>query len=138
MWPDFWVLRLFVRAGQKHWPMSEKYIKNFNGISFTKLSQNVCLINTHILIYWHARCICKFWKALWFYCVFRVFSYIIGEYSCQKYYIFTKLSQIVCLINMYILKCQHAKCDCWLWKVLWFNCIFWVFFSYNYYKFDTI
>ena len=37
---------------------------------FTKLSQNVCLINTHILIYWHARCDCKLWHAPWFYCIF--------------------------------------------------------------------
>ena len=46
------------------------------------------------------------------------------------------LSQIVCMINVYILKCQHAKCDCCLWKVLWFNCIFWVLFIY-YYMFET-
>ena len=56
---------------------------------------------------------------LWFYCVIM--------YSCLKYCIFTKLSQIVCLIDVHILVCQHAKCDWWLWKVLWFNWIFWVF-----------
>ena len=39
-------------------------------------------------------------------------------------HIFTKLSQIVCLINVHILICQHAKCDCRLWNVLWFNCVF--------------
>ena len=94
--------------------------------SFTNLWQNVCLTNTYILIYWNARRIYKLWKALRFYCVFWVFSYIIDEYSCQRYCIFTKLSQMVCLINMYILKCQHAKCDCWLW----FNCIFWVFWVF--------
>ena len=38
--------------------------------SFPKFSQNICLINTHILIYWNARCSCKLWKAIWFYCVF--------------------------------------------------------------------
>ena len=26
---------------------------------FTKLSQDVCLVDTHILIYWYARCNCK-------------------------------------------------------------------------------
>ena len=39
----------------------------------TKLSQNVCLINTQILVYWHAKCNCKLWKALWFYCIFGYF-----------------------------------------------------------------
>ena len=37
---------------------------------FLKLSQNMCLINTHILIYRHARCNCKLWNAIWCYCVF--------------------------------------------------------------------
>ena len=37
--------------------------------SFTKLSQKVCLINTHILMYWCARCNCKLWKVFWFYCI---------------------------------------------------------------------
>ena len=127
----------------RHWPMSEKNItKNERHLSlvahsFTKLSQNVCLINTHILIYWHARCDCKLWKLLWFYCVFFwVFSYIIDEYSCLKYCIFTKHSQIVCLINVYILEYQHAKYDCWLWQVFYFA--FFKNFSYNYYKFETI
>ena len=68
---------------------------------------------------------------------FWVFSYIIDEYSCLKYCIFTKLLQIVCLINIDILECQYLKCDCWLWKVLRFNCIFWVLFIY-YYMFETI
>ena len=31
------------------------------------------------------------------------------------------------MINLYILECQHTKCDCWLWKVLWFSCVFWKF-----------
>ena len=104
-----------------------------------------------ILTYWYARCICKLWNALWFYCVFWVlicqmylqvmegslillrfwvFSYIIDEYSCLKYCIFTKLSQIVCLINVHILVCQHVKCDCWLWKVFYLICVFWEFFIY--------
>ena len=37
---------------------------------FTKLSLNVCLINTHSLIYWYACCNCKLWNALWLYCFF--------------------------------------------------------------------
>ena len=58
---------------------------------------------------------------------FKEFSYIIDNYSCLKYYIFTKLSQTVCLINVHILVCQHAKCDCKLWKVLRFYCVLWEF-----------
>ena len=34
--------------------------------NFTKLSQNVCLISTYILIYRYARCNCKLWKT----CIF--------------------------------------------------------------------
>ena len=44
-----------------------------------------------------------------------------------KYYIVTKHSQIVNLVNVHILVYQHAKCDCMLWKLLWFNCAFWEF-----------
>ena len=52
----------------------KKFHKNERHLSlvthtFTKLSQNVCLINKHILVYWHARYNCRLWKALWFYCV---------------------------------------------------------------------
>ena len=115
--------------GRRHCPISEKnhlYEQNFclEAYIFTKLSQNLCLINTHILTYWHARCGCKSWNAFWFYCVFRVFSYINDNYSCLKYCIFTKLSQIVCLINIHILVCQHAKCACRLWKVFYLICVF--------------
>ena len=41
--------------------------------SFTKLSQNVSLINSHILIYRHARYNCKSLKELWFFCFFGYF-----------------------------------------------------------------
>ena len=66
---------------------------------FTKLLQNVCLINTHNSIHRYAKCSCKWWKTLWFYCVFWVFSYIIVDHSCLNCCMSTKLSQIVCLIN---------------------------------------
>ena len=49
-----------------------------------KLSQNVCLINIHILIYQHARCDCKLWSAQWFYCVFWVFSHITDKMSVSS------------------------------------------------------
>ena len=41
---------------------------------------------------------------------FWVFSYIIDDLSCLNCFISTKLSQIVCLINVYILLCQYSKC----------------------------
>ena len=47
----------------------------------TKLSQPVFLINTHILIYSHARCDHKLWTAKWFYYIFWVFSYIFDDHS---------------------------------------------------------
>ena len=49
---------------------------------------------------------------------FWIFSYNFDDYLCLNYCILTKLSQIACLINIHILVCQLAKCDCWLWKVL--------------------
>ena len=55
---------------------------------------------------------------------FYVFSYIIDDHSRLNFCMSTKLSQIVCLINVHILVCKHATCDCSLWKVLWFNAFF--------------
>ena len=124
---------LLVWASQKHCPMSEKNYhkkeRHFYLITlcFSKLSQNMCPINTHILLYWYARCNCK----LWFNCIFLEFSYIIDEHLGLKYFIFTKLSQIVSLINVHIFVCQHIKCDCWLWKVLWCNAFFVIFIYYK-------
>ena len=56
----------------------KKYHKNewhlcFITQSFTKLLQNVRLINTRILIYRHARGDLKLWNALWFYSIFGYF-----------------------------------------------------------------
>ena len=49
---------------------------------------------------------------------FGYFHTLLTGDSCLKYCNFTKLSQIKCLINVHILVCQHAKCDCKLWKVM--------------------
>ena len=94
---------------------------------FTKLLQNACLINTHILMYWYIRCNCKLWSAICFYYDFRVYSYIIDDHLWLNCCISNKLSQIVCLINVNILVCQYTKYDCKLWKVFWFNCVFWAY-----------
>ena len=53
--------------------------------SFTKLSQNVCSINTLILVYRYARYDSRLWSVLWFYYVFWLFSYIIDENSWLNY-----------------------------------------------------
>ena len=90
---------------------------------FTKLLQNKCLINTNILIYKNNRCNCKLWNALWLYCVVWIFSHIIYEHSYLKYYIFTKLLQIVCLINTHIY--WHVRYNCKLWHAYWIYCFFW-------------
>ena len=104
--------------------LKEKYYKNEWFLRlvthiFTKLKQNVCLINTHIFIYQNARCDCMLWKAIWFYCIFCLFSYIIDGHAYLKYYISTKVS--LCLINTYIFICWHVRCNCKLRKSFWFN-----------------
>ena len=66
-------------------------------------------------MYRHAGCDCKLWNALWFYCVFWIFSYIIIDHSCLNFCISNKLSLIVYLINIYV----HARCDCQLGKTSW-------------------
>ena len=58
---------------------------------------------------------------------FLVFSYVIDDHSYLKYCIFTKFSQIACLINTHIMICSHARCNYKLQKVLRFNCVLWKF-----------
>ena len=52
----------------KKWYKNEWHIC-LVGHSFTKLSQNTCLINTLVLIYQYVKCDCKLWHVPWFYCV---------------------------------------------------------------------
>ena len=66
---------------------------------FTKHSQTVCLVNTHILIYWNARCDCMLWNAYWFSYFFLVFSYIIDDHSCLN-----------CCISVYFLHQTFTDC----------------------------
>ena len=97
---------------------------------FINLSQNICLINTHILIYWYARCDCKLWNSLRFYNVFWAFSYIIIEHSCLYCCISTKHSLIIWLINTHIVIYWHARCHSKLWKAFWFYFVFFLFFLF--------
>ena len=93
--------------------------------SFTKVSLNVFLTNTHILImYWYTRCDSKLWNVPWFYCIFWVFWYIIDDNSCLKCCISTIILHIVWLINVHIFTSQYTILYFRLSKVLWFNRIF--------------
>ena len=49
---------------------------------------------------------------------FREFSYIT---KCLKCCIITKLSHTVCLIVIHNSVCKYTRCDCRLWKVIWFK-----------------
>ena len=84
--------------------------------SFIKLLQNICLINTRVTASYETPLI-----------LLHFLGIFVHNY-CLKYCIFTKLSQIVYLIDVHMLVCQHTKFDSQLWKVLLFNCIFWEFF----------
>ena len=57
----------------KHCHMCENNITNMNS-NFCLVRHiaspnfhRLCLVNTHILVYWYARCDWKLWKATWFY-----------------------------------------------------------------------
>ena len=65
---------------------------------FTKHSQNVCLINIHILTYWHARCAASYGRSFDFIAFFGHF-HILLDYLCLNCCISTKLSLIIYLIN---------------------------------------
>ena len=88
-----------------------KYVSNKYTHFDISISQMWLLVMEHPLI------LSRFW----------VFSYIIDDHSCLNYCIFTKLLQIVYLINVHILLCQLAKYNCRLWKVLWFKLRSWKF-----------
>ena len=65
--------------------------------SFTKHSQNVCLINIHILIYWYAQHNCMLWKALWYYCVFLcIFLHFWRPFMCELLYLHQTFTGYVC------------------------------------------
>ena len=58
-----------ITLGLKKYHKNERHLCLVAHI-FTKVSHDMCLINTHILLYQHARCNCKLQKALLFYSVF--------------------------------------------------------------------
>ena len=80
--------------------------------SFTKLSLNVCIINTHILIYWYARCNCKLWKGIWFYCVFSFF-FVHNWRIFMSEVLYLQQTFIECVSNQYI-HFNVSTCQIWL------------------------
>ena len=84
----------------------------FDNTNLHKISQNVCLINTHIIL------------CIYMADVSASYRMSFDDHSCVKCCIFIKLSQIMCPIIIYILIYQHAKCYCRFWKALWLNALF--------------
>ena len=74
------------------------------------------------LLWW-----CPRGTRLWLWIVNCEFSRLIVDYLCMNCCIFTKISQIVCLISKHFLVCRYTRSSSRLWKVIWFNCIFWGF-----------
>ena len=89
--------------------------------------------------FWHTiRCNYKLWSVPWLSCVFLwLFTYIISNYSCLNCCIHTKLSQNVNLIVIHSLVCRYIRCDCKLWKVIWFKYASFRILEY-YYIFETL
>ena len=110
-------------------PMSERTITKMKGICVTYLYQSFtkCVYNWYILWCIDIPVVTASYEMPFNLIFDCFFSSIIDEHSFLKYFIFIQHSQIVCIINIHILVCQHAKYDCRLWKVLWFNCIIWKF-----------
>ena len=94
-------------AGWQNCLLSEKISQKY-----TTFLSNVCLINTHILIYQHARCNSMLWNSLWFYTVF--FDYFYMHIIDQTFN--------DCVSNeythFYISTCSHVNAS-------WFYCVFW-------------
>ena len=82
-------------------------------------------------------------KSLWLFSIliflrFWVFSYIIYEHSCLKCCSFTKLLQIVFLINVQMFIWLYARCSYKLRKLLWFNWFLGNFYVWNFIKLSQI
>ena len=70
-----------------------------------KLSQIVCLINTHILICWHARCNCKLRKV-------HRFNWVLWKFKCLIRYSSSNFHKFYGqLIKMNIMLCY---CTLWM------------------------
>ena len=111
--------------------MSQKWTAFVFGVKYLHQTFTECVSNqyTHF-----DTSICQIWLQVMeshlILFLFCVFSCILDEDSCLKFFILTKLSQIVTLINVHILVYQYANCDCRLWKILWFDRVLGIFIYY--------
>ena len=55
----------------------------------TKISQIMCLINTHSLMFRYIKFYCKLWYASWSYCIFWAFHAL----TCELGYVVTRLQK---------------------------------------------
>ena len=94
-----------------------------NSCIFTKLWLIRCLINTRLLIYWHARCHSKLWNVYWYYSVFCKFCtqltniHVWSDLYRPNFYGFS--------INTLIFICWNSRCNYKLRKVPWFDWVLW-------------
>ena len=103
-------------------PLSKSAMSQISQKWTALICQNICLINHNQHTFWYIDIdkpdvTASYGRLFDFIALFGNFAHIIDEDSRLNCCIFTKLSQIICLTNAHILVCQHAKCDCRLWKV---------------------
>ena len=107
--------------------MSEKIWQKGMAFAFGNIYPHQTFIEymaNHLLVHWCVRYITtSYGRPFDFIAFFGIFIHI----HVWSVSIFTKLSQIVRLISVNSLVCQHAKCDYRLWKLLLYNCVFWEF-----------
>ena len=84
--------------------------KQFPTHIFTKFSQNVYLINTHIFIYRHARCNCKLWSVPWICCIFlTIFIHNCQLFMSEVLYLHQTVINCVFNITFHILQEEKSK-----------------------------
>ena len=95
---------------------------------FKKLTR----IFSELYIYFSTRrfwCTFQFWISRLFLGRSETMFYFFIEYHKKRYlcsikHFFTKLSHNVCLTNTHILTYLHVRCNCILWNVRYFCCVF--------------
>ena len=131
MWPDFLFSYLFFFF-LKHCPMfgkmSQKTVFVFGKVYLHQTFTNY-VFNQYI---YFDMSICQIWlqimkRPLILLHFLVIFKDNWNNNSSLKCFIFTKLSQIVCLINSHILVNRYPGYDYKLWKTPWFCCVFLAF-----------
>ena len=107
LWPAFQRFQklLKIRTGRLYCLMTKKYHKNVHHLClaayiFTKHLQNVCPINTHILIYQYVGCDCKLWTNFSFCCMFlTIFTHNCRLFMPEVLYFYQIFTD--CISNQY-------------------------------------